>query len=178
MVLKMYRAQKCRQYPEVEVNGYGWHGFYHNIQTLFLQLQRIWQGLTLTFETSLFRIKPETYKHQYKEADSTAKPDDRWKVAKKITCKPYGKNSFCQISEKSSNMFLSFCNNFTHWLKYNISFFNCQGENRYRCYLGDHGQKSLERRLKSATPGANGVARFSVRLLMGENKEIITGKTG
>ena len=111
-----------------------WDGFYHSVQIKYPQLLQSKQQSTSTFLTSLFRIEPETYKHQYKESNPTAYSDSYWKTTKEIACKADRKDSLCQISKEFSNMFLTFSKNFIHWLKYNIGSKLCQetyaGENR------------------------------------------------
>ncbi len=101
-------------------------GFYRSVQIGSLQPLQLRQQLTSTFLTSLFRIEPETYKHQYKESNSAAYSKDYRKIAEEITCKADRKDSLCKISKEFSDMFLAFGQNFVHWLKYNIGSKLCQ----------------------------------------------------
>jgi len=121
------KVVKLQEGIQIAVSIVGaWDEFYHNVQIEFPQLLQSRQQLTSTFLTSLFRIEPETYKHQYKESNHAAYSDSYWKTAKEITCKTDRKNSLCQVSKEFGNMFLAFGQNLIHWLKYSIGSKLCQ----------------------------------------------------
>jgi len=103
-----------------------WDGFYHSAQIKSQQPLQSRQQSTSTFLTSLFRIEPETYKHQYEKSNHASYSDSYWKTAEEIACKADRKDSLCQISKKFSDMFLTFSQNLIHWLKYNICSKLCQ----------------------------------------------------
>ncbi|MFA4837538.1 MAG: hypothetical protein WC749_15900, partial [Dehalococcoidia bacterium] len=90
----------------------------HEAQIGFPQMLPATQLRALPFFfTSFFRMEPETNKHQNEKRNSTAHAKQGREFFEKGARQTYGKNSFCQVANKFTDVFLSPVFNFAHQQK-------------------------------------------------------------